>query len=63
MPALTDLLGKAMRAVAVDSGDSQVCETSRFPHFVGNRFNNGGELTCRPPFTTRNVQVLTSVRD
>jgi hypothetical protein len=36
----------------------QSCETSRIPHFLGNRLTVGGEvatLTRRPPFTPRKI--------
>jgi hypothetical protein len=36
----------------------QVCETSRLPHFLGNRLTDGGEFvspTRRPPFTPRKI--------
>jgi hypothetical protein len=33
------------------------CVTSSHPHFLDNRFTDGGEasLTCRPPFTPRKI--------
>jgi hypothetical protein len=45
----------------------QDCETSRIPHFLDNRFTEGGEvviLTLRPAFTPRKTPgILISVRD
>jgi hypothetical protein len=35
-------------------GGPQGCETSRLPHFIGNRLRDGGEVVSlkrRPPFT------------
>jgi hypothetical protein len=47
------------------SGNPQVCETSRLPHFLDNRLKDDGEvisLTRRLPFTSRKLLVLISVR-
>jgi hypothetical protein len=29
-------------------GGTQVCETSRFPHFLDNRLTDGSKVSCRP---------------
>jgi hypothetical protein len=39
-------------------GGPQDCETSRIPHFLGNRLTDADEvvsLTRRPPFTPRKI--------
>jgi hypothetical protein len=39
-------------------GDPCGCETSTFPHFLGNRLTDGGEvvsLMSRPPFTPKKI--------
>jgi hypothetical protein len=45
---------KRKAILVTDRGGPQDCETSRLPHFLENRFTDGGEvvrLTRRPPFT------------
>jgi hypothetical protein len=42
-------------------GGSESCETSSLPHFLDNRFRDGGEavsLTRRPRFKPRKFMVL-----
>jgi hypothetical protein len=48
------IVGVKCKAIPVTGrGGPQGCETSRLPHFLDNRFTDGGEvvsLTRRPPF-------------
>jgi hypothetical protein len=51
---LEGLTGGIMAISVRDRGGTYVCETSRFPLFLYNRFIYGGEvfsLTRRPPIT------------
>jgi hypothetical protein len=46
--------GKSRAIPVTGRGNPQDCETSRLPHFLGNRPTDGGEavsLKRRPPFT------------
>jgi hypothetical protein len=45
----TDVKGKAIAVTALEG--PQGCETSRLPHFLHNRFTDGGEVVSltRPP--------------
>jgi hypothetical protein len=44
---------KSKAILVTDRGGPQGCETPRFPHFLGTRLTDGGEVvsfTSRPPF-------------
>jgi hypothetical protein len=49
---------KGKATLITGRGCPQGCETSRLPHFLGNRLTDGGEvvsLKLRPPFTPRRI--------
>jgi hypothetical protein len=52
-------LGVKGKAIPVTGrGGPRVCETSRLPHFLGNRLKDVGKVvshTLRPPFTPRKI--------
>jgi hypothetical protein len=52
------LVKKGKSILVTGCGDPQGCETSRIPHFLGNRLTDGGEvlsLNHRPSFIPRKI--------
>jgi hypothetical protein len=53
-------IGKKDKAIPVTGrGGPYGCETSRLPHFLDNRYKDGGEvvgLMRRPPFIPRKIR-------
>jgi hypothetical protein len=54
----TQIVGKGKAIPVTGREGPEGCETSRLPHFLGNRLTDGGEvvsLTRRPAFTPRKI--------
>jgi hypothetical protein len=56
---MENIFNKKIKTIPVtDSEGLYGCETSRIPHFLDNRFTDGGEIVSlmrRPRFTPRNI--------